>query len=98
VPGTPQYDAPYLLLAAQLIAASVLLAWLYGGSGESLLVVMLAHAAVNTWAGPLRVLPAATGSTRPLALATALLGAVALALVARGGAGRSWLALDPATD
>jgi len=61
----------------------ILITWVYHGSGESLLLVMLFHAAVNTWSGVLKISPEAAGSTRPLALAVLLTWVVAL-LIAGG--------------
>ena len=60
----------------------ILLTWVYHGSGESLLLVMLLHAAVNTWSGTLQINPEATGTTRPLALVVILTWIVALLVIA----------------
>ncbi|MGY2896508.1 membrane protease YdiL (CAAX protease family) [Deinococcus sp. UYEF24] len=61
------------------MAFSVLLAWVYRRS-DSLLLVVLLHGAVNTLAGPLRVLPTAEGNLRPYLLTTLLTVAAALLL------------------
>lgn len=76
VPGTPQAGLPILWFVAQTVALSVLLAWVYRRSG-SLLLVVLVHGAVNTLAGPLRVLPTG-GTVRPYLLSTLLTLAAAV--------------------
>ncbi len=80
-PGTPQHQVPLLLSIAQTIAVSVILGWMYYGTGGSLPVVALAHASINTWAGPLRVLPDDAGSIRPYLLATLLVALAAGAIL-----------------
>ena len=59
-----------------------LLTWIYHGSNNSLHLVMLLHAAVNTWSGPLRISPEAAGSLRPFALVVVLTWVLALLVVA----------------
>ena len=77
LPGTPQSQLPLGWFVLQTVAFSVVLAWVYGRTG-SLLLVVLMHGAVNTLAGPLRVLPGADGSLRPYVLTTLLTVAAAL--------------------
>ncbi len=43
-----------------------------------MLLPLLLHAAVNAWAGPLRVLPNASGSSRPFVLSAILTWGLAL--------------------
>jgi hypothetical protein len=81
IPGTPQHQVPLGLSMAQTIAVSVILAWMYYGTGGSLPIVALAHASINTWSGPLRVLPDDAGSTRPYLLATLLVAFAAGAIL-----------------
>jgi len=59
----------------------ILITWVYHCSGDSLLLVMLFHAAVNTWSGVLKIGPEAAGSTRPLTLVVLLTWIVALLVV-----------------
>ncbi len=80
LPGTPQADLPLPWFALQAIALGVLLALVYEGTGGSLLLPMLLHACVNTFSGPLRILPVDGGSTRPFVI-TAILAWLAAALV-----------------
>jgi len=88
IPGTPQSTIPFALYLAQAVPLGILLTWLYQGSGGSLLLVALFHASINTWPGPLRLLPDATDSLRPFALVTALVWALATVVVATGGLAR----------
>lgn len=78
-----QHSLPFWLYALLSLPLSVLITWLYHGTGDSLFLVMLFHAAVNTWAGPLKISPEEVGSSRPLALAVILTWVVALLLAAR---------------
>ncbi len=80
VPGTAQAQVPLTLFIVQTVAVSLILAWIYSGTDGSLTLVVLTHASINTWAGPLRVMPVDAGSIRPYALATGLI--VALAVLA----------------
>jgi hypothetical protein len=80
LPGTPQADLPLSWFALQAVALAVLLALVYEGTGGSLLLPMLLHASVNTFSGPLRIIPADGGSTRPFVI-TALLAWLAAGLV-----------------
>ena len=76
-----QHSLPFWLYALLTIPLTILITWLYHGSGDSLLLVMLFHAAVNTWSGPLRISPEAAGSIRPFALVVIFTGVVALLVV-----------------
>ncbi len=65
---------PFSLFLLQDIALSIVLTWLYNGTGQSLLIVNLFHAASNTTLGVLPILPMDTGGDlRPLWIAVALL-------------------------
>jgi uncharacterized protein len=61
-----QHSLPFLLYVLLSIPLSILLTWVYHGTRDSLFMVMLFHAAVNTWSGPLKISPEAAGSIRPL--------------------------------
>jgi hypothetical protein len=73
----------FLLFALLTLALCILMTWVYHGSGDSLLLVMLFHAAVNTWSGPLKISPEATGSTLPFALVVILAWVAALLVASR---------------
>jgi membrane protease YdiL (CAAX protease family) len=63
------------------VALSLILSFVYEKTGRSLLLPVLLHACVNTFAGPLRVLPSVAGSERPFIL-TVLLAWIAAGLLA----------------
>jgi len=83
ISGSAQHSLPFGLYALLTIPLSILITWVFHGSGNSLLLVMLFHAAVNTWSGPLQISPEATGSTGPLVLAVILTWALALLVAVR---------------
>lgn len=76
-----QHSLPFGMYALLTIPLTLLITWVYHGSGDSLLLVMLFHAAVNTWSGPLMISPEAAGSTRPFALVVILMWVVAILVV-----------------
>jgi len=78
-----QHNLPFGLFALLTTALCILLTWVYHGSGSSLFLVMLFHAAVNTWSGPLMISPEAAGSIWPFALVVILTWVVALLVVTR---------------
>ncbi len=78
ISASAQHSLPFGLYALLTLPLSVLITWVFHGSGDSLLLVMLFHAAVNTWSGPLLISPEAAGSTRPLVLVVILAWVVAL--------------------
>ena len=71
----------FLLYAMLTIPLTILITWVYHGSGDSLLLVMLFHAAVNTWSGPLMISPEAAGSTRPFVSVVILTWTMALLII-----------------
>jgi len=82
ISASSQYGLPFWLFGLLSAALCILLTWVYHGAGDSLLLVMLLHAAVNTWSGPLRISPDMAGSTRPFALVVLLTWVVALLITA----------------
>jgi membrane protease YdiL (CAAX protease family) len=83
ISDSAQSSLPFGMYALLTIPLTLLITWVYHGSGDSLLLVMLFHAAVNTWSGPLMINPEAAGSTRPFTLVVLLTWGLAL-LVAVG--------------
>jgi hypothetical protein len=81
LPGSPQSELSFVWFALQAVGLSLVLALIYEGTGYSLLLPVLLHASVNTFAGPLRVLPSVAGSERPFLL-TVLLAWMAAGLLA----------------
>lgn len=74
IPGNFHTAIPLTAFLLETLALSVVMAWLYNGSGRSLLMVHLFHAASNTALGVLPVLPMDTGGdTRALWIAIVLL-------------------------
>jgi membrane protease YdiL (CAAX protease family) len=78
ISGSAQNSLPFGMYALLTIPLTLLITSVYHGSGDSLLLVMLFHAAVNTWSGPLMISPEAAGSTRPLILVVILTWVVAI--------------------
>lgn len=79
----PAYDYPAWLLLADLASKAVLATWLWNRSRGSLLLLTLFHAAGNTAALSLPVLPGAYGDLRPWLIAVALEMLAAMAVVVR---------------
>lgn len=79
VAGNLHEELPLSLFLLQDVALAVLFTWMWNGTGGSLLLAHLFHAAVNTTLGVLPVLPMDTGGTmRPLWIAVGLLVVVAV--------------------
>jgi membrane protease YdiL (CAAX protease family) len=78
ISASAQHSLPFGLYVLLTLPLSILITWLYHGTGESLLLVMLFHAAVNTWSGPLLISPEAAGSATPLTLVVILTWLAAL--------------------
>jgi membrane protease YdiL (CAAX protease family) len=83
IPNSAQHSLPFGMYALLTIPLTLLITWVYHGSADSLMLVMLFHAAVNTWSGPLIISPEATGSIRPLVLVVILTWGLALLVTAR---------------
>ena len=82
VPGTLQQGTPIVAFLAWVTALSMVFAWLFNRT-QSLLIVVLLHAAVNVWWWTLPVLPAAAASERPFLLSVLLTCGIALACALR---------------
>jgi membrane protease YdiL (CAAX protease family) len=84
IPDTPQSDLPFALFTMRTVALSLISTLLYNGTRRSLLLVLLFHAAMNTWPNTLYILDAETSlmpyisSTIIYSIAAALLAALGL--------------------
>jgi membrane protease YdiL (CAAX protease family) len=78
IKASPQYTIPFLAFFIQSIAISIIMAWIYNSTKGSLLLVMLLHATINTFAQPLRILPVATGSILPFIFSVAIIAGSAI--------------------
>jgi membrane protease YdiL (CAAX protease family) len=87
--GDP-HDLPFWFFTLNMIASSILYTWVFNGSGGSLLLALLLHAAVNTWIVMLPIMPAVVGDLRPLMIAYIVqdIAAVVVAAVAGVNLGR----------
>lgn len=83
ITASAQYGMSFWLFALLTLALCILMTWIYHGSGDSLLLVMLFHAAVNTWSGPLKISPEATGSILPFTLVVILAWVAAILVASR---------------
>lgn len=81
ISDSAQHSLPFGMYALLTIPLTLLITWIYHGSGDSLLLVMLFHTSVNTWAGPLMISPEAAGSTRPFTLVVVLTWIVAILVI-----------------
>lgn len=75
--GLPQYGESLLILIER-IPITILFAWIYNGTGRSLLLMILFHASLNTWSEALSLPP---GSTEPTALSLTVITWVAAVIV-----------------
>ena len=81
ISASAQHSLPFWLFALLTIPLCILITWVYHGSGESILLVMIFHASVNTWSGALKISPEETGSIRPLIFVVLLTWVTALMVV-----------------
>lgn len=81
ISDSAQHSLPFGLYALLTIPLTILITWIYHGSGGSLLLVMLFHASVNTWSGPLMISPEAAGSPRPFILVIVLTWVAAILVI-----------------
>jgi membrane protease YdiL (CAAX protease family) len=89
LPNSPQGDLSFWLFALQAIALSLIMAVLWQEADQSIILPVLMHASVNSFSGPLRILPRDAGSTSPYIFSVALGWALAAVLIfafARRGA------------
>ncbi len=82
IAGTSQSEMPFVAFALWVVALSILFTWVYNGTGGSLLLVILAHGAVNFVAGSLfPIFPMRPDEPAPFLLYTALFGVAAIEVV-----------------
>jgi hypothetical protein len=93
LPSSPQADLPFAWFFLQAIALSLILALILQRTGRTLLLPVLLHASVNSFAGPMRILPLDGASLRPYILTVGLTWVLALWLICAEG-GRS--GMEPA--
>ena len=87
--GNFHQEIPFSLFMLQDLALSIVITWLYNGTGGSLLIVHLFHAASNTTLSVLPILPMDTGGEiRPLWIAVSLLWVVAIVIIIVTGMAR----------
>lgn len=84
-PGSAQAALPGWLFVPGTVALSVVFAWLSQATRGSVVPALVLHTAVNAWAAAIPVL-GPHGGVRPYALLTAVMVAVAFALLAGGSA------------
>ncbi len=82
--GTAQALIPFGLFFGMTISLSLLYTWLFNATRGSVPICILFHASINTWSGPLRVLPSATNGLQPYEISLVLIWAAALFLVFSG--------------
>jgi membrane protease YdiL (CAAX protease family) len=75
------HDYPFIFFIVDVLAKAVIFTWLAVHTRHSLLLASLMHAAINTSAVFLPLMPHLTGELRPLLLSISLKGLFAIALV-----------------
>lgn len=81
--GSAQSLIPFAWFVPHILAGSVLFTWLYAGTGGSLLLVTLFHAAMQTANLVIPVLPSERGGSQPYGLAVVLTILLAATIVGR---------------
>jgi uncharacterized protein len=91
LPGTANSLLPFWLFLLQCLALTLVFTWLYNSAAGSVLLTMLFHTSINTFAGVLHILPGPGQSLMPFILTTMLLWifAVVVVLARRGSDGFS---------
>lgn len=84
--GTALAGIPLRWFACQMFSTSILLTWIFNGTGGSVLLCVMFHATTNFWTGRLGLTPYFSGSVRPYQLSVLVEIAAAVAIVARFGA------------
>lgn len=84
--GTAQFSMTFSVFALNILAGSVLFAWLFMQTSGSVFPAFIAHTSLNAWAGILSIIPTAE-TARPYNLVTGILIAMA-----------AWLLLRPSLD
>ncbi|MBD1844744.1 CPBP family intramembrane metalloprotease [Cyanobacteria bacterium FACHB-63] len=77
-PGTVQQQLPIALFFLNTTALSILFTWLFNRTGGSVVIAIVLHTAVNSWAWVFPILPRAADSLRPYSIATVLLWSMAV--------------------
>jgi uncharacterized protein len=82
IADTVQSYIPFALFMVSTLALSILFAWLFNRTGESVLPVLVLHTAVNAWSWVIPVMVMQEGGTlQPYGLAVGLLVLIALGLL-----------------
>jgi membrane protease YdiL (CAAX protease family) len=84
IPGSLQADIPPFWFMISIIAESILYTWIYNNSGGSLLLMVLFHTSINTWA-KLLLFPAITNSILPIIFTFILETVIALVIIPKLG-------------
>lgn len=88
----------FSLYVVDTVAKAVLFTWVYNSTRSSLLTVTLLHAAMNTSAVFLPILPVAGGDVRPVLISMGLHCVVAVVVVVAAGATHLSRSREPAPD
>jgi len=82
IPGAGYDSQPFPIFVAFTVALGVVFAWLYNHTGGSVLIVSMAHAAINTfpsvWGAALQTLPVALRGPNPIVFLAPVLVLVAI--------------------
>jgi len=82
IADTVQSHIPFALFMLSTLALSILFAWLFNRTGESVLPALVLHTAVNAWSWVIPIMVMREGGTlRPYGLAVGLLALIAFGLL-----------------